>query len=290
MAEERPEPSALVEEQPKAASRNQPDDSHLLTARSGRIKAARRLADRRSRRELGRFLVEGPQVLAEAYAVPGAVEEVYSTPAAAERYAGLRAASPVQWQLADERAVASLADTVTPTGVVAVCRSGFVTDLAGQIAPDADLIVLCADVRDPGNAGTIIRTADAAGADLVQLAGQSVDVGNPKAVRATAGSLFHLPVTEPEATVADTIAGWRADGWAVLAADGGGEVDLFEADDLLRGRTVWLLGNEAWGLPAETAALADHRVRIPILGRAESLNLAAAAAVCLYATARAQRS
>ena len=76
----------------------------------------------------------------------------------------------------------------------------------------------------------------------------------------------------------------------MLAADGAGEVDLFDADELLRRPVAWLFGNEAWGLPAELAALADHRVRIPIPGRAESLNLATAAAVCLYATARARRS
>ncbi len=261
----------------------------LLTARSGRIKAARRLADPRSRRELGRFLVEGPQLLAEAYAVRGAVEEVYATPDAAERYAELRADSPVAWQLADERAVGSLSDTVTPTGLVAVCRTELVTELEARVPDDADLVVVCADVRDPGNAGTIIRTADAAGADLVQLAGHSVDAFNPKTVRATVGSLFHLPVTEPEGPVADVVSAWQRDGWTVLAADGGGEVDLFEADALLAHRTVWLFGNEAQGLPPETAGLADHRVRIPIVGRAESLNLAAAAAVCLYASARAHR-
>ena len=149
-------------------------------------------------------------------------------------------------------------------------------------------MAVCADVRDPGNAGTVIRTADAAGAGGVLLAGDSVDAYNPKTVRASVGSLFHLPVgVEPD--VPSAVATAQAAGLVVLAADGGGEVDLFEADHLLRGPVAWLFGNEAWGLPAGTAALADHRVAIPIPGRAESLNLATAAAVCLYATARARR-
>ena len=148
---------------------------------------------------------------------------------------------------------------------------------------------MCADVRDPGNAGTVVRCADAAGADAVVLTGHSVDAYNPKTVRASAGSLFHLPLAlEPDPAAA--VAGLRERGLTVLAADGGGEVDLFDADSLLARPTAWLFGNEAWGLPPELAGLADHRVRIPILGAAESLNLATAAAVCLYASARAQRA
>lgn len=264
--------------------------TELLTARSGRIKAARRLADRRVRRELGRFLVEGPQLIAEAAALPGAVVEVFATPEAAERYADLRDRSPVAWQPTDERGVASLADTVTPTGVVAVCRADSVlAPWESAVDATARLVVVCADVRDPGNAGTVIRSADAAGADAVVLAGHSVDPLNPKTVRATVGSLFHLPVVVADDVTA-ALTAIRALGVTVLAADGGGELDLFEADEILSGATAWLFGNEAWGLPAETAALADHRVRVPIFGGAESLNLSTAAAVCLYASARAQRS
>jgi TrmH family RNA methyltransferase len=149
---------------------------------------------------------------------------------------------------------------------------------------------VCADVRDPGNAGTVIRTADAAGADAVVLAGHSVDPYNPKTIRATVGSLFHLPLAlEPDPAAA--VAALRAAGLTVLAADGAGELGLDDAvdDGLLDGPTAWLFGNEAWGLPPELAELADHRVAIPLHGRAESLNLSTAAAVCLYASARAHR-
>ncbi len=134
----------------------------------------------------------------------------------------------------------------------------------------------------------MIRTADAVAADGVVVAGHSVDPYNPKTVRATVGSLFRVPVVVAPDTEG-AVAAARDAGHVVLAADGTGDVDLFEADDLMRGPVAWMFGNEAWGLPAETAALADHRVRIPIPGRAESLNLATAAAVCLYATARARR-
>ncbi len=141
-------------------------------------------------------------------------------------------------------------------------------------------------MRDPGNAGTVIRTADAAGASGVVLAGQSVDPYNDKTVRATVGSLWHLPVSLHD-DPADAVRRAQAAGLTVLAADGAGETDLFDAAEsgLLDGGIAWLFGNESWGLPDDLAALADHRVAIPILGRAESLNLATAAAVCLYAGA-----
>ena len=147
-------------------------------------------------------------------------------------------------------------------------------------------MAICADVRDPGNAGTVIRCADAAGADAVVLAGSSVDLYNSKTIRASVGSAFHLPVAvEPSAEAAVRAA--REAGLTVLAADGAGEVGLYDAD--LTGPTAWLFGNEAWGLPPELAQLADHRVAIPIHGRAESLNLSTAAALCLYESARSQR-
>ncbi len=211
--------------------------------------------------------------------------EVFATPAATGQYADLVAVAP-RWTVVDDRALDSLSDSVTPAGVVAVCSSLDVS-LADALS-GAHLAAICAEVRDPGNAGTVIRAADAAGADAVVLAGTSVDAYNPKTVRATAGSLFHLPVAlAPDPAAAVTAA--RAAGLLVLAADGAGEVDLFDAEPLLAQRTAWLFGNEAHGLPADLAALADHRVRIPIHGRAESLNLATAAAVCLYASARARR-
>jgi TrmH family RNA methyltransferase len=275
--------------------------TETLTARSGRIKAARKLTRRSIRAEHRLFLAEGVKALTEALLVPDCVVEVFATVEASTTYAALRDAATgagLPWHVATDDAVAALSGTVSPQGVVAVCRfldvpldRALESGAAPGTARPTRLLAICADVRDPGNAGTIIRTADAAGADAVVLAGHSVDPYNDKTVRATVGSLFHVPLTLA-ADPADAVRDARAAGFLVLAADGAGETDLFAAADegLLDGPVAWLFGNEAWGLPAELAALADHRVAIPIHGRAESLNLATAAAVCLYASARARQA
>lgn len=233
------------------------------------------------------FLAEGRQAVTEALDVPGCVTEVFAEPG---RHLDLRQrAAGLPWHLVDPPAMTALSETVSPQGIVAVCRRVDVP-LDGVLDGRPPLVAVCADVRDPGNAGTVVRCADAAGAGAVVLTGDSVDVYNGKTVRASVGSLFHLPVVVVPDSAA-TIDLLQRSGLSVLAADGHGEIDLDEAEDtgLLARRTAWLFGNEAWGLPAGLAARADHRVRIPIHGRAESLNLATAAAVCLYASARAQR-
>ena len=280
-----------------------PADPTPLTSGNTRVKNARKLARRSFRAEERLFLADGPKAVEGALGVPGCVVEVFATPEATRQYAALAAAAPA-WTLVDDRALASLSDSVNPAGVVAVARFldrplAHVLDRVrvGQpsVQPsvaepvETTLLAICADVRDPGNAGTVVRCADAAGADAVVFAGHSVDAYNPKTVRASVGSLFHLPIAvEPDPAAAVRAA--QAAGLVVLAADGAGEADLDESEDLLARPTAWLVGNEAWGLPDELAALADHRVRIPIHGRAESLNLSTAAALCLYASARAQRA
>ncbi len=259
------------------------------------MKAARRLQRRVHRSEEGLFLAEGAKALTEALLVPGGVVEVFATVDGAEEYAALRKAvddAGVPWTPVAQDAIAALSKAVTPQGIVAICRRvdvdlGALLD-AALPAGTEPLLAVGANVRDPGNAGTMIRTADAAGAAGVVLAGQSVDLYNDKTVRATVGSLWHLPLAL-QRDPADAVRALQARGCVVLAADAAGETDLFAADTLLTGPVAWLFGNEAWGLPEELAALADHRVSIPIYGRAESLNLATAAAVCLYATARARR-
>lgn len=225
----------------------------------------------------------------EALAVDDCVIEVFATPEATDRYTGLEAAaraSGASWHLVDDAVVAEIADAVSPQGLVARCHD-VVVDLATVLEAAPTFVVVCADVRDPGNAGAVIRCADAAGADAVILAGDCTDAQGPKAVRASAGSLFHLPVAV-DRDVAGVIAALRARGLQVLAADGVGAVGLYDADLDLRAPSAWLMGNEAWGLPEPTRALADQVVAVPIFGRAESLNLATAAAVCLYASARAR--
>ncbi len=271
----------------------------LTSLRSPRVNAARRLSRRAQRGKERRFLAEGPQAVREAVdfgTLPDgshSVVEIYTTLEAAERHADLLArarAERVPVLTATDEVIAAVCDTVTPQGIVAICR--FVdTSFEAVLAAKPKLVALLANVRDPGNAGTVLRTADAAGADAVVLTDASVDLYNPKAVRASVGSLYHLPVAVG-VPVEQAVAGLREAGIRVLAADGAGERDLdAELDEgTLGAPTAWLFGNEAWGLPEATRKLADEVVRVPIHGHAESLNLATAAAVCLYASARAQRA
>lgn len=251
-------------------------------------KRLRRLGTRSQREARREFLAEGPQAVAEAIRRPGTVIEVFATREAHDRHlAGDQGDAPVT--IVDEPSIVALSDTVTPQGIVAHCR--FVDEPVDVIlAARPRLIAICADVRDPGNAGTVVRCADAAGADAVLFGAHSVDPYNPKAVRASAGSLFHLGIGIDD-DLPRMLATLRGHGVRVLAADGAGPTDLFDAaaDGLLDAPVAWLFGNEAWGLPERTRRLADASVAVPIYGRAESLNLATAAAVCLYSAARAQR-
>ena len=276
----------------------------LTNPRAERVRSVRALSGRPVRLRSGRFLVEGPQSVREAVlGHPGdvVVHDLYATPGAAARHEDV---------VARAREIGVRVRTTTPEVLSAMSpdAQGLLVvaellrhDVADVLAAGPRLVAVLVHVRDPGNAGTVIRAADAAGAGAVVLTAASVDVHNPKTVRATAGSLFHLPVATGGTTV-EVVAALRAAGLTVLAADGDGPWDL---DDLLDaagpggGRhagtpdlgapTAWLFGNEAWGLADEDRALADAVVRVPVRGRAESLNLATAAAVCLYASARAQR-
>ena len=256
------------------------------------MSAARRLAKRAFREQDRRFLAEGPQAVREALGEPGRALEVFVTAEAAQRHPDLLSAARSQGlgvlRVSGE-VMAALAQTVTPQGVVAVCALPRLRP-ADVLTAGPGLVAVLAAVRDPGNAGTVIRTADAAGAEAVVVTDASVDVYNGKCVRASAGSLFHLPVV-PGVPAAQAAADLRAAGLQVLAADAAGrDLDAMLDAGGLAGPTAWLFGNEAWGLPEEVRALADAVVSVPIHGRAESLNLASAAAVCLYASARAQRA
>jgi RNA methyltransferase, TrmH family len=234
--------------------------------------------------------VEGPQAVREALAA-GLVEELFVEVGRDhdELVEDARARHVVLW-LVTGAGIGALAETVSPQGLVARCRQRHRTDLAPVLAARPELVVVLAGIADPGNAGTVLRTADAAGAAAVVFPDGTVDPYNGKVVRASAGSLFHVDLVRG-GTAAATVAALRAGGLTVLAADAHGADDLddLQDDGRLAARTAWLFGSEAHGLPAELADLADARVRVPIHGRAESLNLGAAAAVCLYASARAQR-
>ncbi|WP_309927972.1 RNA methyltransferase [Arthrobacter sp. 1088] len=290
-----------------------PQDFSMTNPRADRVRDVAKLAGRPARLKRGRFLAEGPQAVREALTLhreriaaggSAVVHEVFASEACLERLPELAdLAEGTQLRLANDDVLAAMADTVNPQGIVAVCS--FV-DVSLESVLDAGprlLAVMC-QVRDPGNAGTVLRAADAAGADAVILTGSSVDIYNPKAVRSTAGSLFHLPVVLG-ADVEDLVARCRALGIGILAADGYGTVNLDQLQDenaarrlgnghvasdyALEAPTAWLFGNEAQGLSDAELALADHRVAVPVYGAAESLNLGTAATVCLYASARSQQ-
>jgi TrmH family RNA methyltransferase len=263
----------------------------LTNTRSDRVKAVRALSRRSVRSRTGEFVAEGPQAVREAVAFrPELVRDVYVTPEAATRHTSIVASATAARLWVHEvspEVLAAMCDTESPQGIAAVCRMLDVPlDVAlADLPPDA-LVCVLTNVRDPGNAGTVIRGADAAGADAVIVSDASVDIYNSKVVRSTVGSLWHLPVSVG-ASVPEILAALRERGVALLAADGAGSTLLHDAD--LARPHAWVMGNEAWGLPEQVRDACDDVVRVPIYGHAESLNLAMAATVCLYASAEARR-
>lgn len=268
----------------------------LSNPRSARVKKLQRLARRRYRAEERRFLAEGVPAVREAIAAHGAgrarVAELLVTLDARARETALVAEAVrtgIEATAASDDVVAALSETVTPQGIVAVVDFLDV-ELGSAIALGSSLVAVLANVRDPGNAGSAIRAADAAGADAIVFAGDCVDPYNGKVVRSSVGGLFHLPITVG-VTVDQVIDHVHNANLQVLVADGGAKLSLDDPSlsSRLSRPTAWVFGNEAWGVSPDVARHADEAVRIPIYGAAESLNLATAVTLCLYASAREQR-
>lgn len=269
----------------------------IESAKNSRVREVRRLAQKAERTERGEFVLEGPQAVREGLtARPELITELFATPTALERHpdlARLAEQAGLEVVFASEDAIDAMSDTRTPQGVVAVAKQfpHALKHLLPTAAPAEDgrprLVVILEEVRDPGNLGTIIRVADAAGADALILTGRTVDLYNPKVVRATTGSLFHVPIAVG-AEFTDALVRARAAGLRIIAADTAGD-SILEARDSLAEPTAWVFGNEARGLPDEFIAQCDATLAVPNYGRAESMNLATAASVCLYETAFAQR-
>lgn len=300
------------------------EDRLLSNPRADRVKDVTALTRRSMRSKRGLFRAEGPQNVREAVRLaladspaPGLprLDAVYVTLQELDRHPGIAADLAAVADRGDAfvRAVtpevlAAMTDAVTPQGMLAVCRfassASDASDDAARVLAAARLVGVLVRVQDPGNAGTVIRTADAAGADAVLCTPGTVDPFNPKSVRSSAGSLFHVPVfTGME--LAAVVAAAREHGMGVLAADGYASMTVSELADaaMLRAAgissgdvaypleqpTAWLFGNEAQGLSEAEVAAADLSVAVPLYGAAESLNVATAATVCLYASAQAQR-
>lgn len=291
-----------------------------------RVRDIAKLRIRRGRAKKKQFMVEGPQAVREAlkaHLQSPVLDAVYVTESAYERHPDIaelleqahgtptpEEGRRVFMRVVTDEVLAAMADSVTPQGIIAI---SFMVDtsfsvLWGENALNPKLIAVLSRIQDPGNAGTILRVADAAGADLVITTKGAVDLYNPKTVRSTAGSLFHVPIiqgVELEEFAEDV----KSQGIVVLAADGYGTVNLQDlidhaavlragfsgetpvevkgAFDLSR-PTMWLFGNEAQGLSAEEKSAATMRIAVPVYGAAESLNVGTAAAICLYASAMAQ--
>lgn len=255
----------------------------IESPRHPRVREASKLQQRTARSETGLFLLEGPNALREGL-THGQVLEAFVTDAFVEKHADLARVLADRIVRVSDRALAAVTDTVHPQGVVAICRQ---QPLAlDEAIAGAKLVAILHEVRDPGNLGAIIRVADAAGVDAIVVTRASVDPYNPKVQRATTGSLLHVRHAVGVATE-DAVATAQRAGLQVLAADIGG-TDLTSSASLAR-PTAWLFGNEARGLDADLLGMADAAVRLPIYGAAESLNLATAAAVCLYQSAFASR-
>jgi RNA methyltransferase, TrmH family len=255
----------------------------ITSVRNPRVAAALKLHKRAFRERERAFLVEGAQVLGEAIGSGRGLSALFHGEPSGELVRRAAGAGADTIHVSDE-VLERLARTVTSQGFVGVAP--FVDVRLEAVADRPSCVAVLHAVRDPGNAGTVLRSADAVGADAVVFTATSVDVYNEKTVRSSAGSLFHLPVVRGPET-AQAIDALRSRGMRVLAMDAAGESDLYEQD--LADPVAFVFGNEAWGLPPEVAALADDVVRVPLSGRAESLNLATAATVCLFEWERQRR-
>jgi TrmH family RNA methyltransferase len=253
----------------------------ITSVRNERVKYVRSLARRRVRQREGRFVVEGTRLLAEMIGAglePALVlftEAWAATPHAQHLISSLASASEGTW-LVSESVLAACASTETPQGVLAVVP--FL-----QHEPRPGLILVLDQLRDPGNLGTILRSAEAAGVGEVLLAPDTVDLYNPKVVRGAMGAHFHLPVAALE---------WQpiaahVKGRAVWLADASGRVSYDAVD--WRVPAALIIGGEAAGAGDQAAGLATGRVRIPMAGTTESLNAAMAATVILFEAARQRR-
>ena len=255
----------------------------ILGPHSGLVVGARALLKPRERRDQQLFLVEGPQAVREALAA-GYVQTLlvdHTRESVVEEFGSTADA------YVTPKAMDSLSETEQPQGVVAVCAIPK-RSLGDVLAERPSLIAVCVEINDPGNLGTIIRTADAAGADAVLVTSGSVDIYNGKVLRSTAGSIFNLPVLQ-HLGAAETLQALTTTGITSYGLAGGGSTSLFDMDDeLLQAPTAWWLGSEAHGLPLDMLSRMQP-VSIPMQGSAESLNVAMAAGIALFASARSRR-
>ena len=260
-------------------------ESSALTIRSTKVSNALELLNKRDRELRSEFLVEGAHGVEEVIAA-NLAKQIFVTKefALANNVLMSKAANArISIFETDPIAVEKLSETLSPQGIVAVAAY-VAKDLEKEDLLNANFVVVLSNVREPGNAGSIIRVADAAGADLVIFAGTCVDPHNGKVVRSSAGSIFNVKVRQAD-DVAETLRALTQTNHNIYIADGNAQMSWSDID--LKNPVAWVLGNEAWGVSNEDAPV-GQRVAIPIYGKAESLNVATAAALCLYETAKSR--
>lgn len=259
----------------------------INSLKNERIRRYRRLRKRNFRYKDGKFLVEGVQAVAEAltYAMkPECLIMNDRGMAAMEGYAHLIGARSIPCFIVDDKVMNALTATTTPQGVIAVAPLVDV-DLSTLLATRPPTILVANRVRDPGNLGNMVRIGDAAGAGGMVVCRESVDLYNPKTVRSTAGSIFHIPVVVGP-SIGEVIQEAKRTGYTVFATQARQGTNVWEAE--WPARAMLIMGNEAWGMPEVEEAMVDGIIRVPIIGKAESLNVSAAAAVLLYEIERSR--
>jgi len=263
--------------------------SRITSSSNPKIKEAIDIRRRKSRTEHASFIIEGPHLVEMALAADTSISEVFFTEAFGRKEEGQRTLRQLSkctariYEVA-EHLLVKLSETEAPQGIIAVATHSLLPLSELQLR-DNPLLAVSDGIRDPGNLGTIIRTADAAGADGVVILPGTCDVYMQKVIRATAGSLFNIPVAH---AAVDEFLDWlRANKISLAVTASGAENSFFEA--VLDKPVAFVFGNEAQGVQEDLKEAADMVLSIPIYGRAESLNVAASAAICLYEAVRQRR-
>jgi TrmH family RNA methyltransferase len=262
-------------------------DKEIISAQNSRVKEWALLLERRGRDKQGKYIIEGTHLVEEALKAKVPVESIlYRIDKGKSKHLEeLSEGLEIEWIGVSQAVLEKCSDTQTPQGMIAIIQKQklHIDVLLDSGAGDkADLIVVIDGVQDPGNLGTIIRSADAVGANGVVLGAGTVDLYNPKTIRSTMGSLFHMPIIE--ADLKEVLPTARAKGVSVVTTSLQASQSCYEVD--FRKPTWLIMGNEAKGVSEEAAAHSDVKIIIPMQGQAESLNVAMAATVLLFEASR----
>lgn len=256
----------------------------ITAAGNSRIKHLVQLSQKaRERKKEDVFLVEGMKMFLEAPREK--IREVYVSESFLEQHGFQAALKGLPWELVSDEVFRKISDTITPQGVLCVMQQ-FHYNIEEMLSKKAPLLMLLEEIQDPGNLGTIVRTGEGAGIDGIIMSRETVDIYNPKTIRATMGSIYRVPFLYADSLEA-TIADLKDRGVRTFAAHLKGK-NWHDGEDY-RGGTAFLIGNEGNGLKEQTAKLADCYIRIPMAGQVESLNAAVASSILMYEAGRQRR-